>query len=63
MFFSVLIPGSGIGLIYRPGSGRKRKAGLLQITGIDDFEGRDLENNYLNEPRTGKSVDEKLYRN
>ena len=35
------------------GSGRERKAGLLQITGIDDFEGRDLENNYLNEPRTG----------
>ena len=30
--------------------------------GIGDFEKRDSENNHLNEPRTGISVDENLCR-
>ena len=31
-------------------------------TGIGDFEERDSGNNHLNEPRTGMSVNESLYR-
>ena len=34
-----------------------------QNTGISDFEERDSGNNHLNEPRTGMSVDENLWRN
>ena len=61
--------GSVIGLIWRPVSGNLKWEGTEmrdrcyeRDTGIGDFEERDSGDNHLNEPRSGMSFDENLWR-